>query len=53
MNRGEQRERTHRETSSASLRMGEGNAPIDVVEELEPQLTYTDSRNKTQDKDAS
>ena len=51
MNRGEQRETTHRETSSASLSMGEGNAPVDVVEELEPRFTY--SRNKTQDKDAS
>ena len=34
MNRGEQKETTHRETSSASI--GEGNAPVDVVEELAP-----------------
>ena len=51
MNRGEQREAAHRETSSASI--GEGNAPVDVVdlEELVSGLTY--SRNKTQDKDGS
>ena len=49
MNRGDQRETTHRATSSASI--GEGNAPVDVVEELVPGLTY--SRNKTHDKDGS
>ena len=37
VNRGAQRETTHRETSSASI--GEGNAPVDVVEELVPGLT--------------
>ena len=44
-----ERQLTVRETSSASI--GEGNAPVDVVEELVPGLTY--SRNKTQDKDGS